>query len=229
MDMTKSIEPKSDQLNSEDLLAGPRTFTIAEVKKGSDEQPVDVHLVEFPGRPFKPSKTVRRLMVAAWGVDSATYAGQRMTLYRDPLVKFGGMDVGGIRVSHMSGIPKAVKVALTVSRGKRAVYVVQPLADAKPVEHIGNAPEAITDAQVKKIHVLVNAVGMGGNENRDRKLRAYAVITGRDIGSTKELTKAEASDIIRSLEQRERAEPEPDWDSTDATGSLPIDTTEPTS
>jgi hypothetical protein len=42
-----------------------------------------VHLVEFPGRPFKPSKTVRRIMVAAWGPDASTYAGKRMTLYRD--------------------------------------------------------------------------------------------------------------------------------------------------
>jgi hypothetical protein len=33
-DMTESIAPKSDQLNAEDLLSGPRTFTIKEVRKG---------------------------------------------------------------------------------------------------------------------------------------------------------------------------------------------------
>jgi len=130
MDMTASIAPKSDQLNAEDLLSGPRTFTIEKVEQGTAEQPVNVHLVEFPGRPFKPSKTVRRLMVAAWGPDTATYPGKRMTLYRDPAVKFGGMDVGGIRVSHMSGLTKRLTVALTVTRGKRAPYVVEPLPDA---------------------------------------------------------------------------------------------------
>jgi hypothetical protein len=83
-DLTESIAPKSDQLNAEDLLTGPRTFTVAEVKRGSAEQPVDIHLVEFPGRPFKPSKTVRRILVSAWGADASTYAGRRMTLYRDP-------------------------------------------------------------------------------------------------------------------------------------------------
>jgi hypothetical protein len=67
MDMTDTIVPKSDQLNAEDLLTGPRTFTITEVRKGSAEQPVDIHLAEFPGRPFKPSKTVRRILVSAWG------------------------------------------------------------------------------------------------------------------------------------------------------------------
>ncbi len=127
--MTESIAPKSDQLNAEDLLTGPRTFTIAEVRRGSAEQPIDVHLVEFPGRPFKPSKTVRRIMVGAWGADAAAYAGRRMTLYRDPTVRFGGQDVGGIRVSHMSDMAKPMTLALTVTRGKRVAYVVQPLAD----------------------------------------------------------------------------------------------------
>ena len=130
--MTESIAPKSDQLNAEDLLAGPRTFTIEKVEQGTAEQPVNVHLTEFPGRPFKPSKTVRRIMVAAWGKDSAAYTGHRLTLYRDPAVKFGGMDVGGIRVSHMSHIDKRITVALTVTRGKRAPYTVEPLKDDAP-------------------------------------------------------------------------------------------------
>lgn len=133
VDMTESIAPKSDQLNSDDLLTGPRTFTIAKVEQGTTEQPVHVHLVEFPGRPFKPSKTVRRLMVAAWGKDSTAYTGRRMTLYRDPAVRFGGQDVGGIRVSHMSHIDKRIVVALTITRGKRAPYTVEPLIEAADV------------------------------------------------------------------------------------------------
>lgn len=130
MDLTETIVPKSDQLNAEDLLTGPRTFTVADVKKGSAEQPVDIVLVEFPGRPFRPSKTVRRILVAAWGPDASTYTGRRMTLYRDPSVRFGGADVGGIRVSHLSHIDKPLSVALTVSRGKRQPFTVQPLPEA---------------------------------------------------------------------------------------------------
>jgi hypothetical protein len=71
-DLTESIVPKSDQLNAEDLLTGPRTFTITEVRKGSLEQPVDIHLAEFPGRPFRPSKTVRRILVAAGRTSAAS-------------------------------------------------------------------------------------------------------------------------------------------------------------
>jgi len=150
MDMTQSIAPKSDQLNAEDLLAGPRTFTIEKVEQGTAEQPVNVHLAEFPGRPFKPSKTVRRIMVAAWGKDSAAYTGHRLTLYRDPAVKFGGMDVGGIRVSHMSHIDKRITVALTVSRGKRAPYVVEPIKDDAPAPAPAN-PNADLLAEIAKL------------------------------------------------------------------------------
>lgn len=145
-DMTESIAPRSDQLNAEDMLTGPRTVTITEVRRGSVEQPVEVVLSEFgPGRPFKPSKTVRRIMVAAWGPDASTYAGRRMTLYRDPAVRFGGMDVGGIRVSHLSHIDKPLTVVLAVSKGKRAPYKVQPLPDDAPTT--ADVPNYLADAR----------------------------------------------------------------------------------
>lgn len=158
MDLTESIVPKSDQLNAEDLLSGPRTVTIADVRAGSSEQPVEVVTDEFgPGRPFKPSKTVRRILVAAWGPDASTYTGRRMTLYRDPTVKFGGMDVGGIRVSHLSNIAKPLTLALTVTRGKRAPYVVQPLREEAPkpsnrsAEAVGAfAKLGVTEVQLTK-------------------------------------------------------------------------------
>ncbi len=102
-DMTASIEPRSDQLNAEDLLSGPRTVTITGVKRGSTEQPVDIVTEEFgPGRPYKPSKTMRRIIVMAWGTNTADYIGRRITIYRDPDITFGRDRVGGIRISHLS-------------------------------------------------------------------------------------------------------------------------------
>lgn len=143
MDITETLVPRSDQLNAEDMLAGPRVVTIEKVTRGSAEQPVEIHLTEFPGRPFKPSKTVRRLIVAAWGPETANYTGRRMLLYRDPSVKFGGMDVGGIRVSAMSDIDQPVRVALTVTRGKRAFFSVEPLIERnEPAPATAKAPTA---------------------------------------------------------------------------------------
>ena len=135
MDLTETIQAKSDQINADDLIAGPRVVTVTEVRRGSTEQPVEIVTAEFgSGRPFKPSKTVRRILVHAWGKEASAYIGRRMMLYRDPDIKFGGQLVGGIRVSALSHIEKPMSVALTVTRGKRAPYVVEPLkVSFKPI------------------------------------------------------------------------------------------------
>lgn len=131
MDITDTIAAKSDQLNADDLIGGARTVTIAKVSRGDPDQPVHVTTAEFgDDRPYKPCKSMRRVLVAAWGPDATAYVGRRMTLYRDDKVKFGGQDVGGIRISHMSDLAKQLKVALLVTRGKRALFVIEPLPDA---------------------------------------------------------------------------------------------------
>lgn len=132
MDLTASIAPRSDQINAEDLLTGPRTFTVQDVTPGTTEQPVNVNLVELPGRPYKPSKTMRRVLVSAWGKDSTAYAGRRLTLFRDPEVTFGREKVGGIKISHLSHIDTTLKLRLTATRGKRVAVVVEPLVESAP-------------------------------------------------------------------------------------------------
>ena len=96
LDLTDSIIAKSDQVNADDLIAGPITVTISKVIKGSPEQPFDFQLVERPGRAYRPSKTMRRVIVEAWGTDATKYAGRRLTLYREPSITFGGQKVGGM-------------------------------------------------------------------------------------------------------------------------------------
>lgn len=134
MDLTSTTVPDSTQVNAEDFIAGPRTVTITGVNPGTDEQPVNVQLAEYDGRVYRPGKSMRRVMVAAWGADSAAYIGKRLTLFCDPSITFGRDRTGGIRISEMSGISKPLNLALTVSRGKRAPYVVKPLADLAPVD-----------------------------------------------------------------------------------------------
>lgn len=121
-----TIAPKSDQLNADDLIAGPMTVRIESVTHGNADCPIAVRL---EGKlPYYPCKSMRRVLVAAWGEDGAAYAGRSMTLYRDPEVKYGGIKVGGIRISHLSDIGADMHMALTVTRGKRAEYVVRKLA-----------------------------------------------------------------------------------------------------
>ena len=127
------VAPRSDQMNADDLMSGPRTVRITKVSgTGNGDQPVAVHFEGDEGRPFKPCKSMRRVMVAAWGREAAQYVGRSMTLYRDPKVAFGGMEVGGIRISHMSHIEKRLDLALTVTKAKRAPYRVEVLKQDGP-------------------------------------------------------------------------------------------------
>lgn len=129
IDMASTIVPRSDQVNSDDLAAGPVTVTVTRVSANPDsaEQPVSVFHTWDESRPFKPCKSMRRVLVAAWGRDASQYVGRSMTLYRDPSVKFGGLEVGGIRISHMSHIDKDMTMALTATRAQRKPYTVRVL------------------------------------------------------------------------------------------------------
>jgi hypothetical protein len=132
VDMSKFIAAKSDQLNADDLMSGPQTITITRVTASPDaaEQPVAIHYEGGEGRPWKPCKTMRRVLVAMWGKDASQYPGRSLTLYRDPTVAFGGLQVGGIRVSHMSDIDGDQTVALLVTRGRKAPFKIKPLLNA---------------------------------------------------------------------------------------------------
>lgn len=126
--MAAVIEPRSDQLNADDLIAGPRTITITKVEiRPGTEQPVSVHFEGDHGKPYKSGKSMNRVMVQAWGPDASKYVGRSLTLYRDPTVRFGKDEVGGIRISHMSHIDGPLRMALTATRGQRKAYTVQPL------------------------------------------------------------------------------------------------------
>ena len=128
MDMSQFVVPKSDQMNADDLIAGPRTIRITRVTgTGNSDQPVAIYFEGDDGKPYKPCKSMRRVLISGWGVDAAEYVGRSMTLYRDPKVIFGGMAIGGIRISKMSDLSAPLKLALTVTKAKRAPYEVSPL------------------------------------------------------------------------------------------------------
>jgi hypothetical protein len=129
MDMSSTIAPKSNQLNADDLIAGPRTIKVTAVRgnEGNQEQPVAVSFEGDGGKPYLPCKSMRRVMVQVWGADARAYVGRAMTLYRDPEVIWGGMKVGGIRISHMSDMDGAVTMALTATKQQRKPYTVKPL------------------------------------------------------------------------------------------------------
>lgn len=127
-DLSKTIAPKSDQLNADDLISGSIDVVIRDVtgNQGGD-QPVNVFYEGDNGKPYRPCKSMRRVMVHVWGADGKGYIGKAMRLYCDPKVKFGNIEVGGIRISHMSGIDGRRQFALTTTRSQRKPYIVEPM------------------------------------------------------------------------------------------------------
>ena len=136
LDITDTLAPKSDQINADDVAGRSVVVTVAGVEKIAGEQPLAVHLHEFPGRPWKPGKTVRRILAAAWGTDAAQWTGRRAEIYTDAEVTFGKAKVGGIRISRMSHLDKPLSLALTATRGKKQTHRIEPLPDNTPSHEV---------------------------------------------------------------------------------------------
>ncbi|MNQ92176.1 hypothetical protein D3C85_1075930 [compost metagenome] len=131
INLRDTIAPKSDRINADDFIAGPETVTIAAVKRGDADCPVAIHLTDR--KPWYPCKSMRRVLISAWGDNGADWVGKSVTLYCDPSVKFGGVAVGGIRISHLSDIASDLQLSLTATRGKRTPYTVKKLVPAAVV------------------------------------------------------------------------------------------------
>ncbi|WP_275878078.1 hypothetical protein [Komagataeibacter oboediens] len=125
--MSKTIAAKSDQLNADDLIGAPMTLTITRVTKGAPDQPVHIFYEGGGKKSFRPCKSMRRVLANIWGPDGTSYVGRSLVVFRDPDVKYGGESVGGVRISHMSGINGTTQTSLIVTRGRRSLYTVQPL------------------------------------------------------------------------------------------------------
>lgn len=154
MDLSKTIIPKSDQLNADDLIAGSKTIKIRDIKGGSDEaQPVSIYFYGDNNKPFKPCKSMRRVLVQLWGADGLQFIGRRLTIYREDTVKWSGVEVGGIRISHASHIPSETRVLLTVSRNKRIPATIEVLQFVE-LKDLAGAKKAIQDKKINLDAIL---------------------------------------------------------------------------
>lgn len=150
--LADTIIPKSEQLNADDLIAGPITVTVEGVKRSSSpDQPIDILISGH--RPFRPCKSMRRVLISVWGDKGSEWIGQSMTLYRDETVKYGGVAVGGIRISHVTGIDKRRDLMLTSTRSKREMYTVNPLPGYPQADFDANLDGWVKAIQQGKIDI----------------------------------------------------------------------------
>lgn len=175
-----TIAPKSDQLNADDLLTGPITVQITSVKRGNQEQPIHIGITGGY-QPFKPCKSMRRVMISIWGDNGSEWVGKWMTLYCDPSVKFGGVQVGGIRISHMSGLHNPVSLMLTTTRSKRSEYTVNPMIEQQeeyeksalpPLEEAASVSAQELEKAFSKIPASINKTTMWKTHSERLKQKA---------------------------------------------------------
>ena len=218
--MSTVIVPKSDQLNADSLIAGPLTITIRDVQiRPGTEQPVSIFYDGDDNKPWKCCKSMARVMVSAWGPDAKQYVGRSVTLYRDASVKWGGMEVGGIRISHMSHIDTTMTMALTATKGSRKPFTVRPIQSAPqprqqarattpapaPEKPATDAPETdagpsgdFADMLEQEIDAATDALVLHQSFNATMKSQAWTDLRSVDAGRAAEL-KSKATAKIAAL------------------------------
>jgi hypothetical protein len=194
-DISNTILAKSDQLNADDLISAPRRIKITSVTQGNAENPVIVHYDGETGRPFKPCKTVRRILAAAWGVDAELWVGNEALLYCDPTVVYGGKEVGGIRIKALSGIHKRMIISLSKTRGQKVEHVIDIL---EPIE-LPDYPQKNFDANYPKWVAAVES-GKMTQEQIINGCSAKANLSDEQKQKIRDIGKGEADLVIEEDE-----------------------------
>jgi hypothetical protein len=216
--LQEALAPKSDQLNADDLISGPRTIKITGarfIEGDRGQKRVVVHYEGENGRPFKPCKTMGRAMVMVWHIVddddpakvSEQFVGKSITVYRDPEVIFGDQGkVGGIRISHMSHITEPKTVTLTITRGRKAKFVFQPLvAEVKQHPTADPKPQTAADwAEAHRAEVLKSASADELAQLKAKSARIVAKLAATDADLHSRVMEA------CELRAQELAEPTPD-------------------
>jgi phage recombination protein Bet len=122
-------------------------------------------------------------------------------------------DLSGVYTDDEMAHSQVVEGAVVQAQQHRRVTASDLTGDAPPpdeppaVDQSEHTAGSITKAQLTKLHTVLTNVGMGGPTNRDEALAYYERVTGREVESSKELSRWEASQIIEDLQRAERGEP----------------------
>ena len=128
-DLSDTIEANSDRLNAADLMGADKTIKVTDVIRYAENGKNKFYLNYEGdcGRPYKPSLTMRRIIMELWTIDGSKYIGRSIRLHRDPTITFGRDECGGIVVEAMEGIKGKAKIKLQVKRGQFKEFTIDKL------------------------------------------------------------------------------------------------------
>lgn len=207
-DLRDTIVPKSDQLNAEQLLGGPITITVTDVRRGGgEEQPVIIHYEGEGGRPYKPCKSMRKVLVFAWGGDGREWVGRSMTIFNRPDVKFGGEEVGGIRISHLSHIDRDIAISLTATRGRKEQTRIKRLDEAETVGGSKARLEAAARGGMSTLKAAWSSIpkdhqrAIGGTKGCPDELKQIAVAADAKGPAAEEAPPTDTDGVLLTVEE----------------------------
>jgi len=127
--LMQALAPKSDQLNADDLIVANKVikFTKVLVNLQSEAQKVIVHYENDQGKPWKPSKSMGRVLAEILGADFAAWEGQQIELFKNKEITFGKEKCGGIQIAAMGALKNAVTVMITTKRAVKSKITILPL------------------------------------------------------------------------------------------------------
>ena len=134
--MSATIVAKSDQVNADDLIGGSMTIRIESVDKRLNDPAGQTAWIHYgdPKKTYKPGLSMRRVIIGLYGNDSREWIGKQLTLFRDPEVPFGSAKVGGVRISHATGITEPKTIMIQTKKGVRKPWTVLPFPAEQPNE-----------------------------------------------------------------------------------------------
>lgn len=161
LDVSAALVAKSDQLNAADLTGGPIVVRIEHVRAGTgqadpEKQPYEL-VISGGWKPWRPCKSMFRLLAALWGKNARKWEGHTIRLYNDPEVTFGKDETGGIRISG-ADIARPFTATLPSRRGQYKRFTVEPIpalpTASKPVSPIA----ALREYLATRVGIMIPAL-----------------------------------------------------------------------
>lgn len=165
INVSDAIQAKSDQLNAADLVGGPVVVEICSVRSSTgqadrEKQPYEV-VISGGLKPWRPCKTMLRLLSFLWGTDATQWVGRWIRIYNDPDVTWAGEKIGGVRIDG-ADVPKQLSITLQTGRSKHTTFVVEP----------------ITPPTLPTLETILSAAGLTvADLDADRAIRGKPPIT----------------------------------------------------
>lgn len=162
MNIREFVKIKSDRLNYEDFIMGPKDFTIVRLAKKIDQgtPKLLIFFEGFESTPYWPSKGMIKCLSSmdGWGnAEFPQWIGRRMRLFGEPTVVYAGKEMGGIQISHISDIKSEYTTKITLRRGLRIDFTIEPMASTVK----SPAPQYPSELFTEKLPAMRQAIADG--------------------------------------------------------------------